>query len=54
MSKFLSLIVDDEILHQIPLPKKMNNETVIMLDEFLRQCGVLKEDEEIAVTTELN
>lgn len=54
MDKFISVIVNDEIVRQIPLPAHLDEKVVEQIDDLLRKAGVLAEHEEIVVTTKID
>lgn len=57
--KYLSIVRDKDIdpfpaiLAQIPLPNGMTDEWVQAVDAFLRKAGLLAEDTELCITTEV-
>jgi hypothetical protein len=52
MKRFLSLLVHDEIVAQIPA-EQITNDQAIALDEMLRKWGCLDEETELAITEDV-
>ena len=50
--KYLSFSRDETIIKQIPLPYNLGD-NVIDIDTFLRECGLLKENEEIFISEDI-
>ena len=51
--RYLSLLVHDEIVSQIPA-EQITNEQAIALDAMLRKWGCLDEETELAITEDLS
>lgn len=51
LMRFLSIIINDKIVAQIPA-LEITDDQAILLDTMLRMNGLVKENEEIAITQE--
>lgn len=51
--KYVSLLLNDEIIAQIPVDKNVSSSFIMQLDQMLSDGGILPDDAELCVTEDI-
>jgi hypothetical protein len=54
MARYLSMLENDTVKFQMPLPSNISDETVQFFDQFLVESGLFNDADEVCVTEDID